>query len=507
MKLQRAIHILVLLCSIFITCFGYSWNHYRRKNPPPHIVFVLMDDLGWSDIGYHNPDIISPNLDKLANNGIKLDNYYVQPTCTPSRSQLLSGRHLHHLGFQHINIKPMQPSGLPLDSPLLPEKLKESGYSTHLVGKWHLGHYQEKYLPTNRGFDSFYGFLTGSSNHYTHRRCFEGFCGLDLWNNTEPDLQYKGKKSYSTYLFAKKSAKIVKNHNPKKPLFLMLSLQAVHEPLKVPLKYKEKYKDSRIPPGKRRRLAAMVTCVDESIGYLITILKRRGMWKNTVFVFSTDNGGSISEGSSNWPLRGEKGRYWEGGVRGVGFVYSKLLRRRGRKLRELMHITDWYPTFVGLAGGSLKGTKNITGFNQWNTICFGMHTKRKEILFNIDPCSDLHGERLPGTDFDTRVKSSIRLGVWKVLTGRQGRGHWFAPPYEKHLTMKDTQPQENNVWMFNIAKDPLEQKDLSKVYPRRLRLILDRLAYHNRTAVDCTQPRNDILSIPYLNDGMWGPWL
>ncbi|CAI9728749.1 arylsulfatase B-like [Octopus vulgaris] len=507
MKLNGVVFtVAVFLCHIWL-CSSYSRRKYYKRPVKPNIVFVLVDDLGWDDIGYHNPDIISPNLNKLANNGIKLDNYYVQPTCTPSRSQLLTGRHLIHMGFQHTNIKPMEPTGLPLDSPTLPEKLKESGYTTHLVGKWHQGHYTEKYLPTNRGFDSFYGLLTGSGNHFTHRRCFLGYCGYDLWNDTTPDLSYKNKRIYSTHLFTKKAAQLIRKHNTKKPMFLLLSLQAVHTPLKVPLKYKELYKNSWIPSGERRRLAGMVSCIDESIGYLITLLKKKMMWKNTVFVFSTDNGGSTIKGSSNWPLRGGKGRYWEGGIRGVGFVYSKLLKRNRIISRQLIHISDWFPTFVRLAGGSLNGTKDLAGYDQWKSISYGTQTKRKEILYNIDSCHYPHGDKLSGTKFDTRIKASIRFGVWKVMTGKQGRGHWLAPHYMKDLTMQDRDPPEKNVWMFNIARDPLERKDLSDAYPQKLRMILDRLAFYNKTAIACHNPYMDLRADPFANNGVWGPWM
>ncbi|PVD28248.1 hypothetical protein C0Q70_10835 [Pomacea canaliculata] len=195
----------------------------RDRSKQPNIVLVVADDYGYNDISYHGSRIRTPNLERLANHGVKLENYYVQPICTPSRCQLMSGRYQIHTGLQHSIIWPGQPNGLPLDSPTLADKLREAGYATHAVGKWHLGMYKKEFLPTNRGFDSFYGLYLGSGDHYSHRSCLGPGCGLDLHNNTEPD-------------FSKDQ---------------------------VPEKYTEQYQD--IPNKARRKFAGMVTCMDEGI--------------------------------------------------------------------------------------------------------------------------------------------------------------------------------------------------------------------------------------------------
>ena len=148
----------------FFVCLSAVVN----SDQPPNIIFILADDYGYHDIGYHGSEIKTPNLDKLAESGVKLENYYVQPICTPTRSQLLSGRYQIHTGLQCGVIWAPQPNGIPLNDTLLPEKMKEVGYATHAIGKWHVGFYQPAYLPTRRGFDSFYGYLTGREDYLTH---------------------------------------------------------------------------------------------------------------------------------------------------------------------------------------------------------------------------------------------------------------------------------------------------------------------------------------------------
>ncbi|KAM6919192.1 arylsulfatase I-like [Xenentodon cancila] len=353
-----------------------------RKNPP-HIIFILIDDQGFNDIGYHNPTIKTPTLDKLAAEGVKLENYYVQPICTPSRSQLITGRYQIHTGLQHSIIRPSQPSCLPSNMDTLPERLREAGYTTHMVGKWHLGFYRKGCLPTRKGFDTFFGSLTGSVDYYRYESCDgPGVCGYDLHDDEEVAWGYEGK--YSTTLYTQRARKILERHDPaKRPLFLLLSLQAVHTPLQPPKSYIYPYRD--MANVARRKFAAMVSTVDESVRNVTYALRKYGYYRNSVIIYSTDNGAQPFTGGSNWPLRGRKGTYWEGGVRGVAFVHSPLLRRRRRVSKDLLHVTDWFPTLVGLAGGNISQSQGLDGFDVWSTISEGKESPRQEILHNIDP--------------------------------------------------------------------------------------------------------------------------
>merc|ERR1711944_358492 len=136
----------------------------------PNILIIVADDLGYSDISWHNPDIISPNLDELAKNGIILENHYVLPVCTPTRASLMTGYYPIHTGMQHHVLLPETPKGLFTNFTLMPDFFREIGYRTHMIGKWHLGFCHEDYLPTRRGFDTFYGFYLGAEDHYLHTR-------------------------------------------------------------------------------------------------------------------------------------------------------------------------------------------------------------------------------------------------------------------------------------------------------------------------------------------------
>ncbi|XP_033112648.1 arylsulfatase J-like isoform X1 [Anneissia japonica] len=470
----------------------------------PHVILILADDYGFHDIGYHGSKIKTPVLDKLAGEGVKLEKYYVQPICTPTRSQLMTGRYQIHTGLQHGVIRPWTPNALPLDEVTLPQKLKEYGYATHMVGKWHLGFYKEEFVPIKRGFDTFFGYYTGSEDYLTHIR----EDGLDFRDNDKVATNYNN--TYSSIVFAEHAKKVVLGHNKSQPLFLYIPFQAVHAPLEAPASYIEPYKTVFPDDESRQIYAGMVACMDEAIGNITSTLQSTGLYDNSVIIFSTDNGGQVKAGGNNWPLRGWKDTLWEGGVRAVGFVHSPLLPKQvlGTVNHQLIHVSDWFPTIVeGLAKGDTKGTKPLDGYNVWPCISENKASPRKEILHNIDPVTVIKdGKKWKNSTFDVRVRAALRSGDWKILTGVKGSVNWIAPPSSGIVPFYPNVVKDQVVFLFNITADPNEYNDLSGKYPEVVDSMLEKLANYNKTAVPCVHPLPDPKSDPKFHGGVWGPW-
>merc|ERR1719264_783599 len=273
----------------------------------------------------------APTLANLAKEGVILEQNYVQPKCAPSRAALMTGRYPFHIGRQHESLPPMMPTGVSVRYKLLPQRMREAGYATHAVGKWHLGFYSH------------------SEDYYSRQsKDTSGvFSGYDLRNNK--NVTTEGAGLYSAHLFSKKAGEVIRKHDRKTPLFLYLAFQSIHKPLQVPDKYARLYQPyGRLTKESRRR--GMVTALDEAVRNVTRALKQNKMYRNTVIIFLSDNGGSYR--NSNWPLRGRKNSVWEGGTRSVAFMsYPKMAKKwQGRTVSEMVHIVDWYPTILALAG-------------------------------------------------------------------------------------------------------------------------------------------------------------
>jgi arylsulfatase A-like enzyme len=337
----------------------------QQAAPRPHIVYIVADDLGWKDVEFHGSDIKTPNIDKLAQEGARLEQFYVQPMCTPSRAALLTGRYPCRYGLQTLVIPTPSKYGLPTDERLLPQALKEAGYKTIMVGKWHLGHADRKFWPRQRGFDYHCGAMVGEIDYFTHA---SGKV-RDWYRNDRPVKE----QGYVTQLWGKDAVAQINAHDPKAPLFLYLAFTAPHSPYQVPKEYLDRYKHVEDPT--RRTYAAMITAMDDEIGKVIAALDKKKMRENTLIVFMSDNGGNqtamlagdadvskLKLPADNGPYRGGKGMLYEGGTR-VAALANWPGRIKPAEVKEVMHVVDMFPTLAGLAGANPNKGKPLDGID------------------------------------------------------------------------------------------------------------------------------------------------
>jgi arylsulfatase A-like enzyme len=404
----------------------------------PNIVYIVADDIGWKDVGFHGSDIRTPNLDRLVATGAELEQFYAQPMCTPTRAALMTGRYPLRYGLQTGVIPSGSIYGLQTDEWLLPQALKEAGYTTALVGKWHLGHGKREFWPRQRGFDSFYGALVGEIDHFKHT----AHGRLDWYR----DNKVVDEPGYDTTLFGNEAVRLIEKQDAGKPLFLYLAFTAPHTPYQAPQSYLDRYKDIADPS--RQAYAAQITAMDDEIGRVVATLDRRGMRDNTIIVFHSDNGGTRSklfagEGAvkgelppSNGPYREGKGTLYEGGTRVVALVNWPGKIKPG-KTDGMIHVADMYPTLIGLAQGSTAKAKPLDGVDVWKTLSDNAPSSRSEIVYNVEP-----------------LQAAVRQGDWKL--------YWHAalPPCLE---------------LFDLAADASEAKNLADQNPDRVKALQNRI--------------------------------
>jgi arylsulfatase A-like enzyme len=404
----------------------------------PNIVYILADDLGWKDVGFHGSDIQTPNLDELAKTGLELQAFYVEPMCTPTRAALMTGRYPMRYGLQTAVIPSGGKYGLAKDEVTLPQMLKDAGYETALVGKWHLGHAETDMWPKQRGFDHAYGPLIGEIDHFTHTSH-----GVKDWYRNNEAVTEAG---YDTQLFGQDAVAVIKAHDTTKPLFLYLAFTAPHTPYQAPEDYLARYPGIADPL--RRAYAGQITAMDAEIGKVVAALDSKGMRDNTLILFSSDNGGTRSamfagEGKvtgeippDNGPYRDGKGSNYEGGTRVVALANWPGHVPSG-KIDEMIHVVDVFPTLAGLSGGSTARSKPLDGVDVWPTLSTGASSPRDEIVYNIEP-----------------FRAALRKGNWKLV--------WksLLPP---------------KVELFDLAADPSEKTNLADSNPQRVQEMQARI--------------------------------
>lgn len=441
-----------------------------EEAPRPNIVVILADDLGWGDVGWHGSEIKTPNLDGLAASGAKLEQFYVQPVCSPTRAAFVTGRYPMRHGLQVGVVRPWAQYGLPLEERTLPQALKEAGYETAISGKWHLGHFRPEYLPTRRGFDHQYGHYNGALDYDTHDR--DG--GHD-WHRDDKESRDEG---YSTHLIAKEAVRVVAEHDPTRPLFLYVPFNAVHAPHQVPDRYKEPYKDL---PEPRRTYAGMLAALDEAVGQIKAALDRKGLAENTLIVFSSDNGGpNPGKVTSNGPLRGAKATLFEGGTRVAAFATWPGHIPAGSTVNAPLHIVDLYPTFLKLAGAKLDQATPLDGRDAWAAIAEGGPSPHDAILLNTTPRN-----------------GAIRVGDWKLIVGRPGGGGEDGEPAPD----ADADAESGRVLLFNLADDPYEKLDLAAKRPEK---VAELRARYDALAAQAVPPRAAPKAPGFRSPRVWG---
>ena len=420
-------------CLFILTFVSASATPAPAADPKPNIVYIIADDLGWKDVGFHGSDIKTPNLDKLAAGGAILKQFYAQPMCTPTRAALLTGRYPFRYGLQTAVIPSAQTYGLATDEWLLPQALKEAGYNTALIGKWHLGHADKKYWPCQRGFDYHYGPLIGEIDYFTHQQH-----GVTDWYRNNKVVEEKG---YATTLFGNDAVKWIDQQDAAKPFFLDLSFNAPHAPYQAPEKYLDLYKNIADPS--RRAYAASITAMDEEIGRVVAELDKKGLRNNTLIVFQSDNGGTrnamfsgevdtskLTIPCDNGPYREGKGTLYEGGTLVTALANWPGHIQPGLTVDGIIHTVDLYPTLIGLAGASTAKSKPLDGVDVWTTLSTNAPSPRTEIVYNVE-----------------LFRAAIREGDWKLI--------WRTPL-----------PQV--VELYNLAQDPYEKTNLADQNPAKV---------------------------------------
>ena len=467
---RRALVICIAAVSWLLT--GLSANAQENKSATaegrrPNIVHIVADDLGWKDVGFNGAtDIKTPNLDKLAAEGAKFTQFYVQPMCTPTRAALMTGRYPFRYGLQTAVIPSVSAYGLDTTEWLLPQALKEAGYNTAIIGKWHLGHADKKYWPKQRGFDYQYGPMIGELDYFTH----EEHGVLDWYRNNNPVRE----KGYTTQLLGNDAVKYVNEQDSKRPFYLYLTFNAPHTPYQAPKEYIDRY--SNIAEPTRRIYAGMVTCLDDEIGRVVAALDKKGLRDNTLILFHSDNGGTrnamfagvmadmskVKIPCDNGAYRDGKATLYEGGTRVCAFA-NWPGHIKPNTVVELIHAVDIYPTFAALAGASTAKCKPLDGLNVWDTIADGKPSPRHEIVYNVEP-----------------FRGAVRQGDWKLI--------W-----------RTLLPA--NIELFDLAQDPSEKNNLAAQHPEKVAELQQRV---DELAKQSEKPLFLIDQFKVINKGMQG---
>lgn len=411
-----------------------------RAERPPNIVLILSDDAGYADFGFQGSKTFqTPNLDKLAANGVKFTQAYVTAAvCGPSRAGLLTGTYQQKFGFEENNVKGYMSAssrylgddmGLPLDQVTMADRLKALGYKTGVFGKWHMGH-ADRYHPFKRGFDEFVGFRSGARSYFPYG---DDNPNDDWAKSLEYGFgKYEEKEGYMTDILVDETVAFVER-NREQPFFAYLSFNAVHTPMQA---LEEDLQQFSSLTGKRKTVAAMALAMDRAVGRLLNKLYELGIADNTLIVFTNDNGGpSDTNGSVNDPLSGTKANHLEGGIR-VPFLMSwpgKI--KPNTNFHHPISTLDLLPTFLNAAGGEASKVVGLDGVDLMPFLNEEKNEAPHDVLY-----------------WKKENRAAIRQGDWKLIR--------FPD-----------RPAE----LFNLNDDISEVNDLAASQPDRVRAMYKKL--------------------------------
>lgn len=439
--MKKILFTCILMATIGIISLNAQNNKQQNQlEERPNVITIIIDDAGWKDVGYHGGDIATPVIDELANEAVRLKQFYAYSTCTPSRAALLTGRAPSRSGI----VYPIQHDdnyGIPDKAETLAEVFKNNGYNTALIGKWHLG-VQPKFIPNAHGFDYQYGILGGWTDQYTRKNPVTGYD----WTRNGKEIVHE--EGHSTDLITNDAIKYINKFNDN-PFFLYLSYTAPHVPIQVDSKWAEPY-EGKFKTKPRVGYSGMMAHLDYSIGQVVKSLKEKGILENTLIVFLSDNGPSApgkkwyipaEEFTINFygndgkygevaPLRGWKASPYEGGIRVPAFIYWKG-KLSNSDFEAPVIVEDLYPTILGLT--NLKTTIN------YKTEARDIFSSKKVAKFY----------------WRTPRNLAIRYGDWKLILQNKS-------PFEEDLKAE----------LFNIEEDMAESMDYSKTYPKKLKKML-----------------------------------
>ncbi len=417
----------------------------KKEGPDlPNILLIVIDDMGWGDIGYNSDDIRSPHLDNLAENGVKFTQHYSNQECTPTRVSLLTGRFPNRYGLHCSSASNDQ--AFPFETLTLSSMLKSQGYNTAISGKWHLGSLP-KWGPLKYGFDYSYGGLAGALGMYDHRYRLNREPFTRTWIRND---EYVDEVGHVYDLVTDNALALIKDTFARdEPFFLYLPYHGVHTPL-VETEEWLNY-NSHIENPSRRLFAAAVSHLDDQIGRVITALDESGERDNTLIIVISDNGGfpnysgnqypppdpPLLNFSSNGPLRGAKGTPFEGGIRVPAFVNWPTVLKPGER-DAVIHAVDWLPTICRLVGFQPVEDPKWDGQDIWPMILDkkAVSDEPRVLYWNY---------------WDIRI--ALRYGDWKIVSPTENA------PFE----------------LYNLARDPYETTDLSGTETKQLELLLTKL--------------------------------